>query len=173
MFTRLHQILDAKSRLLLSGLLCLLLAAGLAACQPKQTSPQDNAAQSGTRAGAGAQTTSAQSPLDDAEYATAVMKQNPEFTESELTKIYKDMEPVSRGSMAEVVTYLEKEKGWPQARSYYILTKVASSEMILQDGDAGRQMIADTWPDEIPTAQELALVEKHRATLHRLIGMTE
>ena len=171
MFTRLHQIFGAKQRLLLSSLFCLLLAAGLAACQPKQTSPQDNVAQGGTQTSA--QTTTAQSPLDDAEYATAVMKQNPEFTESELTKIYKDMEPVSRGSMAEVVNYLDKEKGWPQARSYYILTKVASAEMILQDGEAGRQMVADNWPEEIPTAQELALVEKHRATLHKLIGMTE
>lgn len=171
MFTRLHQIFGAKSRLLLSSLFCLLLVAGLAACQPKQTSPQDNAAQGGTQTGA--QTSTAQSPLDDPEYATAVMKQSPEFTESELTKIYKDMEPVSRGSMAEVVNYLDKEKGWPQARSYYILTKVASAEMILQDGEAGRQAVADNWPEEIPTAQELALVEKHRATLHKLIGMTE
>ena len=171
MFTRLNQIFGAKSRLLLSSLLCLLLVAGFAACQPKQTSPQDNGAQGGTQTGV--QTTSQQNPLDDPEYATAVMKQSPEFTESELTKIYKDMEPVSRGSMAEVVNYLDKEKGWPQARSYYILTKVASAEMILQEGEAGRQMVADNWPEEIPTAQELALVEKHRATLHKLIGLTE
>ena len=171
MFTRLNQIFSAKSRPLFSSLLCLLLVAGLAACQPKQTSPQDNGAQNAPQTGV--QTTSQQSPLDDPEYATAVMKQSPEFTESELTKIYKDMEPVSRGSMAEVVNYLDKEKGWPQARSYYILTKVASAEMILQEGEAGRQMVADNWPEEIPTAQELALVEKHRATLHKLIGLTE
>ena len=171
MFIRLHKIFGAQARLPLFALLCLLLVVGLTACQPKETSPRgDAAAQSQPQ---GEMTAAKQSPLEDPEYATAVMRQSPEFTEAELLKIYKDMEPVSRGSMAEVVTYLENDKGWPQSRSYYILTKVASAEMILQEGDGGRQMIVDNWPDEIPTKQEQALVEKHRATLHKLIGATE
>lgn len=172
MFTNLQQILGTQSRLPLLALLCLLLAASLAACQPKETSPQGDAAAQNVSQGE-TQTAGNQSPLEDPEYAKVVMQQNPEFTEAELLKIYKDMEPVSRGSMAEVVTYLENDKGWPQARSYYILTKVASAEMILQEGDGGRQMIADNWPEEIPTQRELTLVEKHRATLHKLIGATE
>lgn len=173
MFTSLHQIFGARSRLLLSGLLCLLLVAGLAACQPKQTSTTDTApASENTTTQDQPQGDVQQSPLENPDYATAVMQKGPEFTEEELLKIYKDMEPVSRGSMGEVVNYLEAEKGWDGNRVYYILSKVASGEAILQD-PANREMIAQEWPEDLPTAKELALVQKHRATLHKLIGATE
>ena len=43
MITSLKQMLGDKARLLLSGLVCLVLVAGLAACQPKQTSTSASA----------------------------------------------------------------------------------------------------------------------------------
>ncbi len=169
MLIRLNQIFGVKSRLLLSGLLCLLLVAALAACQPKQAPAPENAADSGQQA---PQAVSDKDPLTDPDYAKTVMMQSPEFTEAELVKIYQDMEPVSRGSMSEVVHYLSAEKGWEASRVYYILNKVSSAEMILQD-PASRELVVQDWPEEVPTAKELALVEKHRATLHKLIGATE
>ena len=173
MIISLNQIFGAKARLLLSGFICLMLLAGLAACQPKQTSTSENApvAENAAAQNKG-QDTAAQSPLENQDYARAIMQKGPEFTEAELLKIYKDMEPVSRGSMGEVVNYLEAEKKWDSSRVYYILSKVASAEAILQD-PANREMIAMDFPEDLPTAKELALVQKHRATLHKLIGVTE
>lgn len=170
MFTRLNRIFGVKSHVLLSSLACLMLVVGLAACQPKQTPPPENVADSGRQNQQAA--TADKDPLTDPAYAKTVMLQNSEFTEPELVKIYQDMEPVSRGSMSEVVNYLSAEKGWEASRVYYILSKVSSAEMILQD-PASRELVAQNWPEEVPTAQELALVQKHRATLHKLIGATE
>lgn len=173
MFTSLNQIFGVKSRLLLSGLVCLLLVSGLAACQPKQTSTSDKApVAESTAAQNQNQGDVKQNPMEDPDYARAIMQKGPEFTEAELLKIYKDMEPVSRGSMAEVVNYLETEKGWDGSRVYYILSKVASGEAILEN-PANREMIAQDYPEDLPTANELALVQKHRATLHKLIGIAE
>ena len=179
MFTSLNQIFGVKSRLLLSGLVCLLLVSGLAACQPKQTSTSENAPvaeNTPVAENAAAQNQNQgdvkQNPMEDPDYARAIMQKGPEFTEAELLKIYKDMEPVSRGSMAEVVNYLETEKGWDGSRVYYILSKVASGEAILEN-PANREMIAQDYPEDLPTANELALVQKHRATLHKLIGIAE
>ena len=173
MITSLTQMLGDKARLLLSGLVCLMLAAGLAACQPKQTSTSENTPVAENAAGQNqSEGAVEQNPLEDPDYARAIMQKGPEFTEAELLKIYKDMEPVSRGSMGEVVNYLEAEKGWDGSRVYYILSKVASAEAILQD-PANREMIAMDWPEDLPTAKELGLVQKHRAALHKLIGVTE
>ena len=174
--------------LCLTGLLCLLLAPGLAGCQAKVQ--QDAAApqivqpvhkdqqlaatpQGVTDTQQDLQAASLTNPADDHGYAEAVMLRSPQFTETELLKIFKDMEPVSHDSMYNVVEYLHVEKGWPMERSYYILTKVASSEGILQDGDSARQYLRENWPEDMPTNEELALVEKHRAALHKLIGYQE
>ena len=167
-------VLMARPRVVWFGVLCILLLAGLVACQPKSAQPDDAAAsgqsqQAEAAAEQSAPPVSGKDPLTDAEYAKAVTAKGPEFTEAELVKVFKDMEPVSRGSMDEVINHLDAEKGWDRTRAYYILTKVAAAEIILED-ESNREYIARDWPEDIPTAKELALVQKHRATLHKLIG---
>ncbi len=159
-----------KTRLLFSGVMCLALVVGLVACQPKQAPPSENVSDSGESQQQ--EVISGQSSLEDEAYAKAVMVKGPEFSEVELLTILKDIEPVSRGSMDEVVHYLSAEKGWDESRAYYVLSKVSSSEMILQD-EGNRDGIAASWPEDMPTERELALVAKHRATLHKLIGYDE
>ena len=170
-----QDLFRVKPRAALLGLLCFLLLAGFVACQPKQSAPDNAAAsQQGQEAAAqqGEAPVSDKDPLTNPSYAEDLMTTSPEFSEAELVKIYKDMEPVSRGSMSEVVHYLSAEKGWGGSRVYYILSKVSSAEMILQD-EANREYLARDWPHDMPTAKELALVQKHRATLHKLIGQKE
>ncbi len=168
----------------LAGLLCLLLLAGLTACQAKvqqdaaapqavQKNQQVAATAQEAAAGQALEATLTPHPVDAADYAKAVMLQGPQFTEAELLKILKDIEPVSRESMYNVVEYLYNEKDWTRERSYYTLSKVASAERILQDGDSAIQYLEEAWPEDMPTAEELALVEKHRARLHELIGYEE
>ena len=171
MFTRLQQILGTQSRLPLLALLCLLLAASLAACQPKETSPQGDAAAQNVSQGE-TQTAGNQSPLDDPEYAKVVMQQNPEFTEAELLKAMADVQPVTHNGMDEVLDHLTKNSGWERNRAYYVLSKAAVSEFILNEPEA-RQTISQEYPQGLPTDKELDLVRKNRAAVHKGMDIKE
>ncbi len=108
-------------------------------------------------------------PLEDPVYEKAVMESEPEFTEKELLKAMLDVEPVTDNGMDTVLDHLVSV-GWERNRAYYVLTKTAVAEFILTDGEDAEYFLQD-YPQGKPTANELDLVRKNRAAVHKGMGM--
>jgi hypothetical protein len=150
-----------KIRVLFLSLVIVILMLGLTACKtgkPSTDLPAPDPAYS--------------DPLEDQTYEKAVMESEPEFTEKELLQIMLDIQPVTKGSMDEVLDYLTGAPGWDRNRAYYILNKIAVAEYILSEPDV-RQVLMAEYPQGLPTDKEFELVRKNRAAVHKGMGIEE
>ena len=150
-----------KNRALFLGLMLVVMMLALTACKTGKSStalPTPDPAYS--------------DPLEDPVYEKAVMENGPEFTEAELLKAMADVQPVTHNGMDEVLDHLTKNSGWERNRAYYVLSKAAVSEFILNEPEA-RQTISQEYPQGLPTDKELDLVRKNRAAVHKGMDIKE
>ena len=149
-----------KSRALILGLILVIVMLGLTACK------------TGKQSALPTPDRQYEDPLDDPVYEKAVMENGPEFTEAELLKAMADVQPVTHNGMDEVLDHLTKNSGWERNRAYYVLSKAAVSEFILNEPEA-RQTISQEYPQGLPTDKELDLVRKNRAAVHKGMDIKE
>lgn len=98
---------------------------------------------------------------------TAVFKNQPAFTENELTKFLVDYEKArNMTDDQEAIEYLQGE-GWTPDRIMYIAAKVGLTREVVRRG--GTKDIINQLPKEVrPQTGELDLVKKHQSKIDKI-----
>ena len=85
----------------------------------------------------------------------------PEFSEGELLKFQKDLAPTINMPKEEALPYLEANKGWPQARSTYMILKIGLAAESILAGKSCAELFPVIPPELYPSLGEIDLVAKH------------
>lgn len=91
----------------------------------------------------------------------AMILAQPEFSEEELLKFQKDLAPTMDMSKEEALPYLEANKGWPQARSTYMILKMGMAAESILAGKSCPELFPAIPPELYPNPAEIDLVAKH------------
>ena len=91
----------------------------------------------------------------------AMILAQPEFSEAELLKFQKDLAPTMDMTKEEALPYLEANKGWPQARSTYMILKMGMASESILTGRSCAELFSVIPPELYPSPAEIALVSKH------------
>lgn len=100
------------------------------------------------------------SPREHSAFKRMILAQ-PEFTEEELLKFQEDLAPTVDMPKEEALPHLEANKGWPQARSTYLILKMGLASESIVAGRSYAELFPIIPPELYPSPKETALVREH------------